>query len=291
MAAASKFLEMTPEAFEAFFIEKTGIRKSAGEAALDSENFRFGEFREALKDKPPTLVRLVYGALKSGKKDSAIVEAHTESPDQDVRTAELRNLGFKTKLREADPAVLLRLYLPDKPGDPVTQALKERFGAQPIIAFREDGTVAVAESVQYVSDLEQGYPEQETLTVDGQLAKLCAIGTKPDTMVDEDPLFPNQPLRNGRSLVNHRNWTGIPLEKRQMCRIIVQRGDIDSNNRDAVLRLLERAQPKGGLSEAYPEAMLEFRELQKRDELPKLKMLLGFNANKPNNPFGVSRRY
>ena len=67
MAAASKFLEMTPEAFEAFFIEKTGIRKSAGEAALDSENFRFGEFREALKDKPPTLVRLVYGALKSGK--------------------------------------------------------------------------------------------------------------------------------------------------------------------------------------------------------------------------------
>jgi len=80
----------------------------------------------------------------------------------------------------------------------------------------------------------------------------------------------------------------------------VDRGDIDVNNNEAVLRLLERAKADetvstqspipASLLEAYPEAELEFRERKKRDELPKLKIALGSNV-KPNNPFGSKRSY
>jgi len=33
-------------------------------------------------------------------------------------------------------------------------------------------------------------------------------------MVDEDPLFPGQPLRNEYSVVNNRNWSKVGRETR-----------------------------------------------------------------------------
>ena len=255
----------------------------------DEELFRFGDFREAFKDKGIVLIRKAYRELKGGKKP-AEHEAPGD-PATDERTALMRQLGFKVRVDDAPTERLLPYYLPDKPNDPITVALKKRFGDKPVIAFTDEGTVALEESLQYLADLEQGLPPVENITVAGRLARLWPIGVKPDVMVDEDPLFPGVPLRRGYSSVNHRNWNGIPLEKRQLCRIIVTRGDIDPNNKEAVLRLLERAATANGLSEAYPEAEMAFREQQKRGILLPLKIALGTQPAKVNNPFGIRRQY
>jgi hypothetical protein len=209
----------------------------------------------------------------------------------DERTAQLQALGFKVKLGDLPTEQLLRLYDPAKPSDPVTQALKGRFGSAPLIAFRETGEIALQETLDYASGLEQNFPPQETIMVDGALARLYVVGIKPDAMVDEDPLFPGRPLRNGISVVNNRNWSKVDFKTRQLCRIIVNRGDVDPDNRDATLRLVERAQAGFvTLKEVYPEAHLEFRDAERQTKLPSLKISLT-DAVKPNNPFGVPRRY
>lgn len=259
----------------------------------DDDLFKFGDFRETFKEKPIAILRMAFKALRGGSPKAELTGGET----LDERTQQLKTLGLRIRLEDADPATLLKLYLPGKPSDPVSTTLKKRFQNQPIVAFRDDGTLALDETIQYLADIEQGFPPADAITVDGKLAKLYPIGVKPETMVDEDPLFEGVPLRNGCSTVNSRNWIKVTLEARQLCRIIAKRGDIDVNNRDAVLRLLERATPDGpqvaipgALTEAYPEAYLEWRTLEKRGELPKLKVALG-SLIKPNHPFGVPRRY
>jgi hypothetical protein len=266
-----------------------GINENIGNVELlnDDEIFKFGDYREAFKDYPIAVVRMSWRGLRGGKKEPQVLMESTA--DTDGRAALLKSLGLKVRLEDADTSVLLKLYLPDKPSDPVTTALKKRFQERPVIAFHDDGTVAEIESLQYVSDLEQGYPARDSIMVDSKLTKLWPVGIKPSQMVDEDPLFPGQPLRNGYSLVNHRNWSKVITGQRQLCRIIVERGDIDPTNQDAVLRLLERAEAQS-LDQTYLEASLEFRERFKRDALPKLKVELGSLA-KPQNPFGVRRQY
>jgi hypothetical protein len=288
ISAAAKLLEFTTEELEKRLQETLGVTKEMGTDVLDDDEvFKFGDFRETFKATGIAVLRMAFRALRGGKRQEAVEVVGVGDP----RLEQLRKLGMKVKLEDSDPATLLGLYLPDKPNDPVSTALRKRFGDKPVIAFRDDGTVAITETLQYVADLEQNYPSLENLTVDGKLVKLWPIGTKPNVMVDEDPLFPGQPLRNGYSLVNHRNWSDIPLARRQLCRIILERGDVNPENKEAVLRLLERAAMKTGLVEAYPEADLTFRELSQRDELPKLKIALGSSSTKPNNPFGIRRSY
>jgi len=299
MSAFPRIKEAAPflQVAEADLAKKL-LAAGLNETDLDDDYvFRFSDFRDAFKESPIASVRKAYRALRGGKDGEE--KAHT-GKGLDERTEQLRAIGLKVRVDDASSETLLGLYIPDRPNDPVTNALKKRFGVTPIIAFREDGTLAKAEILQYISDIEQNYPKQETLVVDGKLTKLWPIGVKPDQMVDEDPLFPGQPLRNEYSVVNNRNWSKVGRETRKLCRIIVDRGDIDVNNNEAVLRLLERAKADetvstqspipASLLEAYPEAELEFRERKKRDELPKLKIALGSNV-KPNNPFGSKRSY
>jgi hypothetical protein len=289
LTIAAAILDITVEELTAKLADKKGLgiteKDAEGVSILDSKDFMIGDFFDAFEAiGGRTTLRRAYGALKGGKKDATEVTG----PGADPLIDELRALGFKPRLDDADVATLLRIYKPDKPSHPVSVALKKRFGDKPVVAFREDGSVAVTESVQYIADIEQGYAPVEAITVDGHLARLWMIGAKPNEMVDEDPLFPGQPLRAGCSRVNNRNWTRVKFEDRQLCRIILERGDIDPNNKEAVLRLLERAEGSK-LAEAYPEAELDYREQKGKDILPKLKVQLG--DSKPNNPFPGHRKY
>lgn len=281
-------LGTTPE-----YVEQTLLsfdyEPQSGLVSLDDDDAtKFGDFREIfglIGDKPTSLLklRIAFKFAKGSKKAENRLSI-------DPRTAQLRALGYKTRLEDSSIETLLGLYDPSKPSDPITNALKKRYADKKVIAFNETGGVAVAQTVAYLSDLEQGFPEQEVLDIDGTLARLWPVGVVPDAQLDEDPLFPGSPLRSHRSIVNHRNWVKVELEARQLCRIILTRHDITATDAEAVLRLIERAE-KGvnGLKEAYPLAELEFRDLKKAGDLPKLKMT--FNQSRPNNPFNVNRKY
>lgn len=279
IAEAARVLQLEQKDMESK-LDEMGLEESDLE---DEAIFRFTDFTAKFAEKPVAALRKAFRALKGGAKADGQV---------DERTAQLRALGLKVRLGDLPTDQLLRLYDPTKPSDPVTTALKGRFGSAPLIAFRETGEVALQETLDYTSGLEQNFPAQETIMVDGVLTRLYPAGVKPDVTVDEDPVFPGKPLRNGMSTVNNRNWSKVEFKARQLCRLVVNRGDVDPDNREATLRLIERAQAGFvTLQEAYPEAHLEFRDAERQAKLPTLKISLSDVAAKPQNPFGIARKY
>jgi len=272
-----------------------GYEPATGLEMLDDDDVtKFGDFRDAFNPPMPSStegktidtvplikLRLAFKFAKGSKKSE-------DRPGVDPRTLQLRELGFKVRLEDANLSVLLSMYLPDQPSDAVTLALKKRFGDKPVIAFNQDSKVAVTETIGYAADLEQGLPAQDAIMVDGELVTLVPVGVLPDIVLEEDPLYEHVPLRGGRSTKNHRNWTSISREARQFIRVIVERNEINVGDREAVIRLMERAADMKQLKEAYPEAALEFRTRKTADTLPSLKITR--TSAKPNAPFG-HRKY
>lgn len=283
ISAAAEALHVAPEILTDK-LRVLGILKDPhGLVMLDDEEvFKFGDLRAEWPEMPIAALRMGMKFLRPAKQEQC------DQPDE--RTQQLQALGLKVKLEDADTGVLLNLFVPDKPNDPVTNALRKRFGTKPIIAYGPDGKVAVTETMEYVAGQEQGYPPAESIMVGGKLAKLWPVGVAPTVMVEEDPLYIGYPLRNGCSTVNFRNWSKISLRCRQLCRVILARGDINPDNKEATLRLMERALDYNLLTDAYPEAELELRELETKKEAPKLTMPLGITP-KTQNPFGVRRQY
>ena len=241
---------------------------------------------------PLAKLRLAFKFLKGNKKAD-------DRSGVDPRAVELKQrFGIKPTLETASIDQLLAMYDPKKPQDPITVALKKRFGDRKVLVFKSDSSeLDVAATVAYINDVEQGIISSVAHVPDssGTLVELQAVGILVDVVLDEDPLFPGSPLRQHRSIVNHRSWERVLMSNRQLCRIIMERDEIDLQDRDAVLKLIERAEAgPNSLKEVFPEAYIEFSKRSKLDDLPKLKMRPGEQDKKANNPFGighVNRKY
>lgn len=259
----------------------------------------FGDLRRTFCEDDPLVkvkVPVLRMAMKCLRGPTAVdTKTVTESVDPEMATLK-EKFGIKVRLEDIEPTELLPYYRPEKVSHPITSALRKRFGDKKVIVFKEDSKeIDVEATANYMSDLEQGFPEQDTVEgTDGSLSRLYPIGQVPNQMIEEDPLFPGQPLKRGRSIVNRLNWSAIKKEDRQLCRIIVERNDIDPNDRLAVKNLMSVINDKQNLVVDFAEACLDFKERKAKDELPKLTMTLQEASGKyNNNPFqvGGNRRY
>jgi len=225
--------------------------------------------------------------IKAKKAVAALYGSQTAA--NSARNDELKNAGFNLKAKDSSTADLLKLYRPDLSEDPVTRILKERLQNRKVVLF-VPGTsdIDIQATIDYVSDLDQGYAEQEFVQTSGGLARPVAIGEKSDKVVDEDPIHDGSPLRKDRSTIGFPiNWAGIPSEVRKLCRVIVDRDDVDVNNRHDVNNLVALAM-KGfdEVASVYPEASVQYRELKEMEKLPTLRISLN-GGGRPNNPFNV----
>ena len=284
---AAQILGKSTEQVEQELAKILGPKSDDWSDLLSSEEFtKFGDFMKALNDdsespSPIAVVRKAVSILRGPKEETKGQE------DNSPRAQQLKEvLGVKPTMGSADTVDLLGLYLADKPEDPVTRELKKRYGTQSVIAFVPGTTeVAVEETISYVTDLQQGMPEQESIMVGGSLSRLYPVGRKPVGTVDEDPLFQGHPLTaSGRSTVNHINWAEVETETRQFIRIAVERGDLKTDDR---LRLIEvvklAAKGTGSVETVFPEAAMDFRERKEDGTLPNLKVRI--NGQKSNHPF------
>jgi hypothetical protein len=257
----------------------------------DAETTREGDLRHAFggdRENPNPLWgqvkvvtwRLLLSALRGGKQAT---EALTSS-----RLELLKQSGIKVGVKDTPSSVLIDLYEPALAEDPVTRALKERFGDKPVVIFTP-GTFDVDRQAtkMYISDLAMGMPERDIVMTSNGPSKPVKIGVVPNQMVDEDPLFAKTPLSGGRSTVNFVDWGGVSLEARQFCRIVAEFGAIDPNNERASQELAATAIK--GLAELrrfYVRPSVMFDERKAANELPSLRFSLDKNS-RPNNPFGV----
>ena len=281
-------------------LKKLGVEKEpAGLEMLSDESITpFGDIRAIFCDRISTIASIpetggfiipiakVRLAMKYLRGSQNSPKADTLDPEM---AALQKKYGFKMKLEDVDPSELLENYHPEQPNHPVTMVLKKKFGDSKIIVFKPESTIVDIEATaNYIADLAQGFDEQETVESDGLLVRIYEVGKIPDQMIEEDPLFEGKPLKRGRSIINRVNWTDIGMPVRQFCRVIVDRGDIDENDRFHVQELMKQAS-KGTieLRKAYPEADLTYRELVKKNELPKLIMTMESASGKKQNPFNI----
>jgi len=290
--AAATFMGLTTEEVEIGLKELGVDKEPAGLEFLSDEGVTpFGDIRKIFGDDkkiPLAKVRMAMKYLR-GPKDSN----KTDSLDPEAMELKKR-YGIKPKLENIDPAELLQYYHPDQPNHQISTVLKKRFGNKSIIIFKPDSKkVDIEETANYISDLEQGFPEQETVEVDGELVRVYPVGIVPNEMISEDPLFPGQPLKRDRSIVNRVNWSNVDDASRVFCRIAVNMDQVDAEDKFQVRELVKLA-AKGlkSLKEVYPEVYFEYKESKQRVELPRLRISLqDLNGNgKKQDPFGGNNR-
>jgi len=198
--------------------------------------------------------------------------------------------GLETHVEDLDIEQILPFYNPKK-RNRIHELIRDRYESEfgPVIAFKPNSEkIAVEETLDYIADLESGLPAEESIEVDGELVRLYKVGEVPNEKVDEDPLFPDCPLRKGRSTHNRVNWTDISIEVRQFFRILHEYSeDIDPNNR-LELRKVVRL-PLDELREIFPEIYLIYKELKADNKLPSLKMSLRTVTSRTQNPFAIGR--
>jgi hypothetical protein len=230
-------------------------------------------------------LRMAIKYLRGEQKSKPSIEA----VDPDILELQRKyGLNIKFELEDLSAEELIPLYNPTKK-NLIYNTLVDKYDNKKVIAFRPDSNiVAVEETINYIIDLNDGYPEEESIEVDGELVRLYPIGSLPNQEVEEDPLFPGYPLKRGRSIKNRINWSDVNIEGRQFFRLLLNSKEIDPNDRVRISQLIKNA-----YKEVYPEIVLKYKELKKKNELPKLLISIDeafMSAKKINNPFGIGNK-
>ena len=253
----------------------------------------FGDFRKIFSDN--TNYKISLPKLRMGIKFLRGPKEKREDASSKIDPDLLKlqtMFGIKTQMSDLEPEQLIPYYNPTKQNI-ISETLKDKFGSKKVIAFYPSSKkVAVEDTINYIVDLQNGLPEENTIEVDGELVRLYPVGKVPNQTVDEDPMFHNQPLKRERSIINRINWDGISKPLRQISRIIIDTNEINPNDKIHV-RLLMNDIREGmeTVKKSFPEAYLKFREMQERNELPKLEISVNDVETKQNNPFGINRTY
>ena len=252
----------------------------------DEEVTPFGDLRKLFCEENEIAVPKLRMAIRflRGPKDSP----KTTEIDTEMIALQTR-YGFKMRMEDLGIEELLPYYKPNKKNR-IYETLVKKFGDKRIIAFNPDTTeVAFNETLDYITDIQNGLPEEESIDVNGELVKLYPIGKIPNQIVEEDPLYEGHPLKRGRSIVNRFNWSSVKTEVRQLLRILVNRHDIESAERLTISQLMKKT--LGELKELFPEAYMQYKELKSKGELPKLVLSLDEASTKRNDPFSINRRF
>lgn len=296
---ASRIMGITPDKLESILNSKGFeiTKEPSGIEMLSDEQITpFGDLRKLFCEDNGVAVpklRMAITYLRGNVKDST--KKYADMIDPDLVELQQR-FGIKFRLDDLGVEDLIPLYKPNK-NNRITEALRKKFGNDPIIAFKPDSSeVAIEETINYLADLEQGFNKEESIDVDGELVRLYPLGIVPNQQVDEDPLFVGVPLKRDRSTVNRVSWDGIDLETRQFFRLLMAKKDIDPNNRIALSQIMNKTMKE--LKAMFPETYLFLKECKLNNTIPTLKMSLTdaaastkYMTSKTNNPFGINRTY
>ncbi len=290
---AAKILGLTPKEVEEILDHKD-FKITSSELRLemisDEEVTPFGDLRKMFCDEkgitlPKLRMAIKYLRGPTGPKSTAT------KVDPDLYALQ-QQFGIQVQLEDLDITQLLQHYNPKKPNkihDILKSKYQDKYGA--FIAFKPDTTeVAIAETIENITDLEAGFKKQDAIFVNGEMVHLYNVGRVPSETVDEDPMFVGVPLKGNRSTINYVNWTSASQDERVFIRLLVESGRIDPKNRIESAKLATTKMEE--LKDMYPETYLKFKTLKKQQKLPTLKISMQeAEMSKANNPFGVKRTY
>lgn len=188
----------------------------------------------------------------------------------------------RTLLAKYLNSILDEFYNPADPNNRVGQRLKELSRGCPFLVFDDDGVVNKVVSTKLLGHVMDGHNGTEIYTVDKNPVRVYRVGSRPASLVSENPIYPGRALMGEWCDQLNRSWEGIPLNVRQFVRLIVveeKNLSIDKAHTllDFALRGLEP------LIGRYPSVALAFRRREKDGDLPKLRIALDVASNKASS--------
>lgn len=172
---------------------------------------------------------------------------------------------------------LLRVCQPGNITHWATKELIARYGANPIIAYRPGTSdIAVLEVIKYLANIRAGFRAKKSLDVEGEPVELYSVGITPPQLVDENPLFPNEPLLEGVCEHTNVSYAGMPKEKQILLRLALDDHSLTfSNTREARVIIKEFADTDiPELRRMYRDTYIHYKSLDADGKLPTLKMRL-----------------
>lgn len=185
------------------------------------------------------------------------------------------------KSKKADrmsPRELVEALDPENADDAVGKRLATMSKGKPFIVFETGRFVDVDSTHKLLMEVKQGYDGRESLTVNGQVKPVYQLGELPDNFADENPLYPNRPLRpDGTCDQTNRSWEGVPLEMRQLIRvaIMLDGGRVAIEQAHALLDATMVPNAMAEFRLRNHQASIKFDEMQQTGKLPTLKIALG----------------
>lgn len=151
----------------------------------------------------------------------------------------------------------------------------------PIVVINSDGSVNKPLTVEYIEGLDEGRePAENNIYFDaaGQPYEVIKVGVDAQSVYDADPLMPEKALQKNGMGTGHINWSGVPLEVRQVAFFAATKtGEIDPQN-DAHLTWLRdhmKADAKRLVFHGQaPKAISEYNEAYRTGSLPTLRVML-----------------
>jgi len=179
------------------------------------------------------------------------------------------------KAERMTPRELVESFDPENSDNSVGKALLAMSKNQPFIVYSDGRIVDFESTTKLLLEVKAGYPGRTDFTVSGQIKPVYAIGQLPDNYADENPLYPNRPLRpDGACDQTGRSWEGIPLEIRQLIRIAIDLKELVVTIETAhqTLDIAVGLDAMTKLRNRYRQSSLMFDQIN--FDLPKLKISL-----------------
>lgn len=208
-------------------------------------------------------------------------------------TQETGRKAYITAARAGTMSVgdLLAQYDPREADNPVGKRLAEISKGHPAVVFNDDGTVNIAQSTILFNEIREGFPPRNTVVVEGIPQPVYHVGERPDQFADENPLYPGRVLRpNGDCDQTNRSWDGVPHKLRVLLHLArTQTGElkVESVREASSIMDLAVAGDEAQIRRFHPEASKLYDELERKGEIPSLKIALGGRSGRRNDPFAV----
>lgn len=246
--------------------------------ATSDETLKFAMYEDLTGCGLP--VMLARRIVETVFRKSASVEVKSEKP---TYISDKKALAMTIK-------ELVERYDPVEHDGAVGKRLKEFSKGEPCIAFNPNGGINVELSAKEIKHLRDGEEAREFVKIDGRPTKLFRIGERLGNLVDENPLYPGLPLRDGECGQSGRSWDGISDTVRQLLYLAVSDSHelkisqtLDAHNMlDSILAKDETARERF-VRERFPSASLAHDELKAQSKLPTLKLVRG--ATRKQDPF------
>lgn len=178
---------------------------------------------------------------------------------------------------------LVESFDPEEFTNSVGKRLAEIAKNEPFIVYDNGRNVNVEMTLKILLEIKSGFKGRDNVDVGEITKRVYRLGELPENYADENPLYRHRPLRpDGTCDQTGRSWEGVPLVVRQFVRLAMDTGELSVNIETAhfILDMVMDADAFRKLVKRYRNTAVQFDELTKTGNLPKLKIELGNGSKK-----------